>query len=307
MKAVSVFAPATVANVACGFDIFGFALETPGDLVTVRFCDKPGVHIKRISGASGLPTEANKNTAGVAVLSFLEAIHSRQGIELEIEKKMPLGSGLGSSAASAAAALYAVNILFDAPYKTADLVPFAMQAEKAACGSAHADNVAPALLGGFVLIRSYQPLDIVSIPTNLSIHCTILHPKIEIKTEEARRILKKEITMQQHVTQSGNAAGLVVALLKEDWNLLSRSLQDVIVEPQRSALIPGFSDIKSAALAAGALGCSISGSGPSIFALSKSMAEADLIGKAMSNSCRKNDIDYDLYLSPLNTHGPKLV
>lgn len=303
MKEIRVFAPATVANVACGFDIFGFALDQPGDLVVARLSDKPGVALAKIEGAD-LPRDPAKNTAGVSVIKLLEYLGTAQGIELEVHKRMPLGSGLGSSAASAAGSLFAVNCLLGSPLSPLELVPFAMEAERMACGSAHADNVAPALLGGFVLIRSYSPLDIVPVPIKVDLHCTILHPRIEIKTEEARKILKKEIALSQLVAQTGNAAGLIAGLMQGDFSLISRSLEDAVAEPIRSALIPGFYAMKEAAMKAGALGCSISGSGPSLFALSPNPEKAHMVGVSMRHACPKA---CDLYFSPINHKGPRIV
>lgn len=307
-KEIRLFSPATVANVACGFDIFGFALENPGDEIIVRLIDKPGVSIAKVIGdQSTLPLEPEKNTAGVSVLKLLKSLNSTQGIEIELHKKMPLGSGLGSSAASAAGSVFAVNELLGSPLKPKELIPFAMEAERIACGSAHADNVAPALLGGFVLIRSYDPLDIIEIPYKIELHCSVIHPKIEIRTEMARRILKKEVSLNQHVTQSGNIAGLIAGLLLGDAGLVNRSLKDVIVEPIRATLIPAFYEIQSAAMREGALGCSISGSGPSIFALAQEKDQAKSIGLAMQKACRSKGLDCDLYLSPINKKGPKIL
>jgi homoserine kinase len=303
-----VFAPATVANVASGFDIFGFALETPGDEVIARLKPNTGVTLAKITGDRGiLPLDPEKNTAGVGVIELLHFLKTSQGIEIELHKKMPLGSGLGSSAASAAGSLFAVNKLLGAPLTTKELIPFAMEAERAACGSAHADNVAPALLGGFILIRSYEPLDIIEIPIQIDLYCSVLHPKIEIRTETARQILKKEIPMRQLVAQSGNAAGLIAGLLQGDIRLISKSLEDVVIEPVRATLIPGFYEIKSAAIAEGALGCSISGSGPSIFALTETKSQAEKIGLAMAMACREVGVDSDLYVSLINKQGPRVL
>ncbi|MFA6915090.1 MAG: homoserine kinase [Parachlamydiales bacterium] len=305
---IKVFAPATVANVACGFDIFGFALDFPGDIVTATLTSKPGVTISSISGdGSTLSHDPQKNTAGVGVIKLLASLQSSQGIDLALQKKMPLGSGLGSSAASAAASLFAANTLLGSPLKLHELVPFAMEAEKAACGAAHADNVAPSLLGGFVLIRSYNPLDLIQIPINTPLFCCVLHPKIEIHTETARGILKKEVSLAQLVEQSGNAAGLITGLILGDPRLISRSLQDVVVEPVRASLIPGFHTIKSAALSAGALGCSISGSGPSIFALASDKRDLEVIGNAMQKACHAEGIENELFLSSINMQGPKIL
>jgi homoserine kinase len=305
---IAVFAPATVANVACGFDIFGFALEEPGDEVIVRFSQKPGVTISKVTGDGGiLPLEAEKNTAGVSVLKLLKFLESDQGIEIELHKKMPLGSGLGSSAASSAGSVFAANILLGSPLSLKELIPFAMEGERIACGSAHADNVAPALLGGFVLIRSYQPLDIIEIPLKLDLYCAVLKPKIEIRTEMAREILQKEIPLEKLVIQTGNATGLIAGLFQGDADLISRCLEDVVAEPFRSSLIPGFDEIKSAAKQSGALGCSISGSGPSIFALTQSKDHAQKVGAAMKKACQAKGLDCDLYVSSINKQGPRIL
>lgn len=305
---VTVFSPATVANVASGFDIFGFALELPGDQITLRFNSKSKVSIIRIEGDGGkLPLNPVKNSAGVSILKLLERLESQQGIDIEIQKKMPLKSGLGSSAASSAGAVFALNALLDFPFSPKELIPFAMEGERVACGSAHADNVAPALLGGFVLVRSYAPLDIISIPYPPSLYCTLIHPHVEVSTEEARKILQKELSLSQLITQTGNAAGLVLGLTQKDFSLISRSLQDVVAEPLRAMLIPGFHEIKEAALEAGALGCSISGSGPSIFALSTEKRKAESIGQAMQNACLKHHIKCAIYLSPINDQGVRIL
>lgn len=311
-KELRVFAPATVANVACGFDIFGFALETPGDEIVVRLHSKPGVTLAKVTGDGGLlPLEPENNTAGVSVLKLLEFLNSsqkiEQGIEIELHKKMPLGSGLGSSAASAAGSVFAANALLGSPLSSKELIPFAMEAEKIACGSAHADNVAPALLGGFILVRSYQPLDVIEIPLKIDLYCSVLHPKIEIRTEMARQILKKEITLKQLVIQSGNVAGLIAGLIQGEVSLINRCLEDVIIEPIRSLLIPGFYEIKSAAMKEGALGCSISGSGPSVFALTQEKGQAERVGLAMRDAYHAKGPDCDLYISSINRQGPKIL
>ena len=307
-REVSVFAPATVSNVACGFDVMGFAVHEPGDIATVRKIEKPGVFLKIVGGGDDrLPRESSKNTAGIAVIEFLKKMKVATGIEIELHKKMPMGSGLGSSAASAVAAVYATNILFNNPLSRNELLPFVLEAEKAACGSAHADNAAPSLLGGFVLIRSYNPLDTLSLAVPANLMCTILHPFLEIKTEYARKILSKKILLKDAVTQWGNVGGLVTGLLKNDYDLIGRSLQDVIAEPLRSKLIPGFIEIKKAAMNAGALGCSISGSGPAIFALSKSKSIANNVGQAMKAACDKKDIDNNIYISEINKEGPRII
>lgn len=308
-KSIHVFAPATVANVACGFDIFGFALEEPGDELVVKLVsDHKRVKITKISGDNGrLSLDSDKNTAGVSVLALLRALNKQQGVEIELYKKMPLGSGLGSSAASAVGSLFAVNQLLGSPLSLRELLPFALEGEKSACGSAHADNVAPSLLGGFVLIRSYTPLDVVSVPCRMELYCTILHPHLEINTGMARSILKREVSLQQHVTQSGNAVALALGLAEGNADLVRKSLEDVIVEPVRARLIPGFYTLKGAALQAGALGCSLSGSGPSLFALSTSEEAAKSIGNAMKRTCDTLSLGCDVYLSKINLQGPRVL
>jgi homoserine kinase len=304
---VEVYSSASVANVACGFDIMGFAVDKPGDKLSATLSDSPGARIIKIHGTSNLPLESNKNTAAVAAQALLEHLNSKKGIEIELYKNMPLGSGLGSSAASAAAGVFAANLLLGSPLKKDELVPFAMLGEKIACGSAHADNVAPALLGGFVLIRSYEPLDLVSIKAPDSLYCAIVHPHIEVRTEDARKILRKDVALKLAVKQWGNIAGLVAGLITSDYQLIGRSLQDVIVEPERALLIPGFEEIKKAALGAGALGCSISGSGPSIFALSDNQITADKAAFAMQAIINNMGISSDIYVSKINTEGTRLI
>jgi len=294
--------------VASGFDVLGFALEQPGDAVTVRRTVGRGVVVASITGDGGrLPRDPLKNTAAVAARAFLEAVDSPFGVEIDVEKRMPLASGLGSSAASAVAAVHAVNLLAGSPLAQRDLLPFTLLAEKAACGSAHADNTAPSLLGGFVLIRSYEPLDVLRLPVPPGLACAVVHPHTEVKTEDARRILKKEVRLADAIRQWGNLAALVASLYEGDLALLGRSLQDVVAEPIRSLLIPGFPGVKRAALAAGALGCSISGSGPSVFALCASAAAAQPVGAAMVEAFRTAGLESDLFLSAVNTTGPAVL
>ncbi len=313
-KRIKVFAPATVANVACGFDIMGLALNEPGDEVVLELTDTPGVRIVDITGDEGkLPRETEKNTAGVAVARFFEDRGIKTGANIFLHKHMPLGSGLGSSAASAVAGVFAANELLTRHFpekalqRREDLLPFAMEGERQACGSAHADNVAPSLLGGFVLIRSYHPLDVVRIPTPEALCCTVIHPHIEVQTKDARSILKKQLLLKDAVVQWGNAAGLIAGLWQCDFSLIGRSMEDVIVEPIRSILIPGFSSVKSAALDAGALGCGISGSGPSLFALSNDWEIGQQVGQAMTAAFEKIGIGSEVYVSKINRQGPKVI
>ena len=308
MKSVTVFAPATVANVACGFDIFGFAVNEPGDVAKVTLRANPGVEITRITGDNGkLPKAAEKNTAGFAAIRYLEAIKSRQGVAIELHKKMPLSSGLGSSAASAVAVLFALNTLFDNRLTKSELLRIAMQSEKLACGAAHADNVAPAIFGGFVLIRSYEPPDIIELPVPENLYCTIIHPEIEINTADARNILSPNVPLKVAVKQWANTAGLVAGLYRKDIALISRSMNDYIIEPQRAKLIPHFYEMKKVALDSGALGCSISGSGPSLFALSNSPEIAQKIAGSMQAVLANYEICNQIYISTINTEGPKII
>jgi len=317
MKSVTVFAPATVANVACGFDIFGFAVHEPGDVAKVIRREKPGVEIVKITGDDGkLPKSAEKNTAGFAAIRYLETIGSRQGIAIELQKKMPLSSGLGSSAASAVAVLWAINTLFANRLTKAELLYIALQSEKLACGAAHADNVAPALFGGFVLIRPSgssrisgedEPPDIVELPVPENLYCSIIHPEVEVRTAAARNILSPTVPLNDAVRQWANTAGLVAGLYRKDFALIGRALNDNIIEPQRARLIPHFYEVKQAAIENGALGCSISGSGPSVFALSQSQTEAHKICNAFQAVMNSHKIDNQVYMSAINTAGPITV
>lgn len=307
-ESIRVFAPATVANVSCGFDVLGFAVNQPGDELEIRTSRIKGVTITKITGDQGkLSLDPMQNTAGIAIVKFMERMEIDKGVEVVLHKKMPLGSGLGSSAASAVAGAFAANMLFGKPLKNEDLVPFALEGERIACGSAHADNVGPSLLGGFVLIRSYNPLDIVKIPTPVSLYATIIHPHIEIRTKDARQLLKKQILLEDAVKQWGNVGGLIAGLMQSDYELIGRSMHDAIVEPIRSLLIPGFDEIKKAAIEAGALGSGISGSGPSIFALSSTAVAAEAAGESMKNVFKRLNIESDLYVSKINHKGPQVL
>jgi homoserine kinase len=308
MRTVKASAPATVANVSCGFDIFGFAVEAPADEVEITLNDSGKVTIARIEGDEGrLPLEASKNTAGVGVEAFLKKVNSPYGAEVTLYKNLPLGSGMGSSAASSVAALVAINHLHGNPLTREELLPFAMESERIACGSAHADNVAPSLLGGFVLIRGYQPLDVTTIPTPDGLYCTLVHPHLELKTEDSRRVLKPTIPIRDAITQWGNIAGLVVGLMKPDFGLIARSLHDVVAEPIRAVLIPGFDLMKSEAINAGALGCGISGSGPTIFALSRDREIAKKVGLKIQLQFDKFQLKSDVFVSAINREGAKII
>ncbi|WP_190808366.1 homoserine kinase [Flagellimonas sp. S3867] len=304
MEEIKVFCPATIANVSCGFDVLGLALDAVGDDMIVRKISKKGIFISKITGQD-LPLETSKNVSGVAGLALLEKSNYDGGFEIEIDKKIKPGSGIGSSAASSAGAVWAMNELLGKPFSNMELVQFAMQGEKLASDVAHADNVAPALYGGFTLVRSYEPLDIIPLPTPEELFATVIHPQIEVKTSDSRKILKTNITLEKGIKQWGNLGGLVAGLFQSDYDLIGRSLQDHIVEPIRSILIPAFDDIKLNATKAGALGSGISGSGPSIFALSKGEATAKKVAESMHKTYQSIGIPFDIHISKVNTQGVK--
>lgn len=306
MEELKVFCPATVANVSCGFDVLGMALETVGDEMIVRKTGTEGIKITEITGQE-LPLETEKNVAGVAGLALLAKSKASCGFEITIHKKIKPGSGIGSSAASSAGAVWAINHMLGQPFTPLELVHFAMQGEKLASNVAHADNVAPALFGGFTLIRSYTPLDVVQLPVPQKLFATVIHPQIEIKTSDSRKILKTGITLATGIKQWGNLGGLIAGLFKEDYELIGRSLEDHVVEPVRSLLIPMFDTIKKEAIAAGALGVGISGSGPSIFALSKGLAVADNVAEAMASVYHDTDLDFEVHVSGICSTGVKSI
>ena len=305
-KEIRVFCPATIANISCGFDVLGVALDNVGDEMVVRKTTKKGITITKLEGQD-LPLETHKNVAGVAGLALLSASDYDGGFEIEIYKKIKAGSGIGSSAASSAGAVWAMNKLLGAPFSNIDLVKFAMKGEELASGVAHADNVAPAIYGGFTLVRSYDPLDIIKINTPKELYATVIHPQIEVKTSDSRKILKTTISLADGIKQWGNVGGLIAGLYTEDYDLIGRSLKDYIVEPIRSILIPAFDNVKSESIDAGALGCGISGSGPSIFALSKGKNRALKVADAMQNVYTKVGINYDIHVSNINLEGVKKI
>ena len=306
MNEIKIFCPATIANLSCGFDVLGLCLETAGDEMIIKKSDIKGIRITKIIGAD-LPLETDKNVAGVAGLAMLENVDTEFGFDIEIYKNIKAGSGIGSSAASSAGAVFGINELLGRPFTRKELVLFAMQGEKLASGNAHADNVAPALLGGFTLVRSSNPLDIIKIKSPSELYATVAHPQIELKTSDARSVLKQNISLKSAITQWGNVGGLIAGLYTKDYELIGRSLHDVIIEPLRSVLIPGFDLIKQTALENGALGSGISGSGPSIFALSKGKETAEKIGKAMSEIYDNMNLPYEIHVSKVNDEGMKII
>lgn len=302
---VIVLSPATVANMVCGYDVLGFALQNPTDKLTIRKINTRGIFISNKDNFN-LPLVPEQNVIGGALLAMLDEISEEIGFEVESTKSIMPGSGIGSSAASAAGAVVAANLLLEKPFSRQHLIRFAMEGEKVASGARHADNIAPAIYGGITLIRSTNPLDIVSIPAP-ELYATILHPQIEIRTSNAREILKKEILLKDAVIQWGNVAGLVAGLMKGDYDLISRSLVDVIVEPVRSILIPMFAGIKSKSLEAGALGGGISGSGPSVFMLSRNLETALAVEKAIIEMYSEIKVEFHTHVSAINTEGVKVI
>ncbi len=302
MESLKIFCPATIANISCGFDVLGVALDAIGDEMIISKVNEKGIRITKLEGQD-LPMETLKNVAGVAGLALLAKCDYKGGFEIEIYKKIKAGSGIGSSAASSTGAVWAMNKLLGEPFSTTELVKFAMEGERLASGVAHADNVAPALFGGFTLVRSYEPLDIVPINSPSELYATVIHPQIEVKTSDSRKILKTKISLKDGIKQWGNVGGLIAGLYTEDYELIGRSLVDYIVEPIRSILIPAFDDVKSKSLKAGALGCGISGSGPSIFAFSKGENIALKVAQAMKDVYQNIGIDYDVHVSKVNIDG----
>jgi homoserine kinase len=306
MNEIKIFCPATIANLSCGFDVLGLCLATAGDEMIIRKSAIKGVRITKIVGAD-LPLETENNVAGVAALAMLEEVETEFGFEIEIYKHIKAGSGIGSSAASSAGAVFGINELLGQPFTRKELVKFAMQGEKLASGNAHADNVAPCLLGGFTLVRCSNPLDIVKIESPSELYATVVHPQIELKTSDARSVLKQTVSLKSAITQWGNVGGLVAGLYTNDYELIGRSLHDEIIEPVRSMLIPGFDLIKKTAYENGALGSGISGSGPSIFALSKGKETADKIAAAMSAVYDEINLPYEIHVSKVNAEGISIL
>ena len=310
MNEIKIFCPATIANLNCGFDVLGLCLEGIGDEMIIRKSTEKGIKITKITGAD-LPFETEKNVAGVAALAICKEAINRvsfeHGFEIEIHKKIKAGSGIGSSSASAAGAVFGINELLGKPFTKHELVDFAMKGEAVASGCEHADNVAPCLLGGFTLVRGYNPLDVIRIESPSEIFAVVLHPHIEVKTSDSRAVLQPMIPMKDAITQWGNLGGFVAGLYTNDYNLIGRSLNDIIVEPARKHLIPNFDEVKNAALQYGALGSGISGAGPSIFALCKGQEIAEKVAFAMSESYLNTGITFDMHISKINPEGVKQI
>ncbi len=300
-ETITVHAPATVANLVCGFDVLGMALNQPQDIMKLTLREKPGISIVH-DDEYKLPTEPEKNVAGAALLALMEELPEKVGFELTIKKCIKPGSGLGSSAASSAGVVVAANYLLGNRFSKMDLVRFAMNGEKVASGVKHADNITPCIFGGVTIIRSIFPLDIVPLDAP-PLYVTVVHPQIEVRTSDARQILRKEVQLKAAIKQWGNIAGLVAGFLKKDYDLIGRSLEDVIIEPVRSILIPGFDEVKKGSRDAGALGGGISGSGPSIFMLSKEEKTAQQVEQVMTNVYTKLGLDFKTYVTTIGYDG----
>ena len=305
MEKITIKSPGTVANLVCGFDILGLALNEPSDIMELSLLDEPKVIIHNRDNYN-LPTEAEKNVAGVVLLSVMEKVGKNIGFEVTIEKHIKPGSGIGSRAASAAGAAVAANHLLGNIFSIDEVIQFAMNGEKLASGVKHADNIAPCILGGVSLIRAIHPLDIISIPSP-DLFVTVVHPQIEVRTSDARQILKQQVLLKDAIRQWGNIAGLVTGFMKNDFGLIGRSLEDVIIEPVRSILIPGFDEVKRKCKEAGALGGGISGSGPSVFMLSKDESTAKEVELVMKEVYNRIGIEYNTYVTTINRKGVEIL
>lgn len=306
MNSVKIFSPATVANVSCGFDVLGFCLNAVGDEMIIHKTKEKGIRITKIDGYD-LPFEPEKNVAGVSALAMYKALRPNCGFDIEIYKKIKPGSGIGSSSASAAGSVFGMNELLGRPFNKTELTAFAIKGEALASNCEHADNLAPAIFGGFTLVRSVNPVDVIQLPTPNELYATIIHPQIEVKTSEARAILPKSVSLNQAVTQWTNVGSLIHALHTSDYDLIGKALNDVIVEPYRKKLIPHFDDVKQKAIACGALGCGISGSGPSIFILSKGISIAQKVEKEITKLYTNTSIPFHTFVSKINSEGIKII
>jgi homoserine kinase len=306
MDKIKLFAPATVANLSCGFDVLGCCLDGVGDEMIISKNSEQKLRITKITGQD-LPLEVEENVAGVAANAMLAELNEKQGFDIEIKKNIKAGSGIGSSAASAAGAVFGINKLLGEPFSANQLIKFAMEGERLASGNAHADNVAPALLGGFTLVKSYEPLEIISLPGLPELRMLILHPLIELKTRDSRSVIRQNVELKKAISQWGNLAALVSALYTQDYELLGRSLKDEIIEPVRSILIPYFDELKNLAVTNGALGFGISGSGPSVFAMCKGDTVAAKVKAEFQEFYQDKNIDFDLHLSKINPEGIKIL
>lgn len=305
MNQVTIHIPATIANLVCGYDILGMAIHEPYDELTLTITGKHGISIQH-HDAFELPADPKKNISGVALQAMLDALQDAPGIKLDITKHIKPGSGLGSSASAAAGPVVALNHLLGNPFSREQLVGFAMVGEAVASGVQHADNVAPCIYGGVTLIKSLSPLEIVPV-SSPPLFISVLHPQVEVKTADARAMLPRKIFLKDAVYQWGNVAGLIAGMANKDYGLIGRSLEDIIIEPVRSILVPKFTELKAASLAAGALGGGISGAGPSIFMISQAQSVAEAVAQAMEKTYRGTGIAFNTYVSALNYEGIKMI
>ena len=318
MRSSTAFAPATVANVAVGFDILGFALESVGDVVTVSIADDTSVRIKQILNETGVsdpleapldvPLDADRNAATVGLIKLREELRLDFGFQVVLRKGIALGSGMGGSAASAVGGLVAANSLLESPLPREALLKYALLGEQAASGASHPDNIAPCLLGGMTLVLSADPFRYVSLPVPKEILAVIVHPRLRVDTRNARSILKADVPLADHVRQSSALGGFISGCFRSDLDLIRQSFNDFLIEPQRAPLIPGFAEVKAAALKQGALGASISGSGPTVFALVPSEGAAARVRDAMEHAFRAHGlVDVDSWISPVNRQGARII
>lgn len=306
MDSIKIFSPATVANVGCGFDVLGLCLDKVGDQMVIRKTQRKGIYITKIEGFE-LPYAVHENVAGVSALAMYNELNVDFGFEIEIYKQIKPGSGIGSSAASAAGSVFGMNYLLDNVFDKIDLIKFAMKGEAVASKSEHADNIAPAILGGFTLVKQNNPLEVIQLPTPKALHAVIVHPQIEIKTADSRAILPKTVALSDAITQWSNVGSLVHALHTSDYNLIGKSLKDVVIEPHRSKLIPNFNSLRKISLESGALGCSISGSGPSLFSLCEGLENARKVEANQRRFMTNTGIPFETHISKINTEGIKIL
>jgi len=307
-NSIKIRATGSVANVSCGFDCLGYSIENPADILEITLTDSPQIIISLEGlGIENIPTIPENNTAGKAVISLLSSLNLKTGFSIKIDKGIPPGSGIGSSASSAVGAVYGVNQLLGKPLTLNELLLHAMAGEAVASGGFHADNVAPSLLGGMVLIRSYEPLDIIQIPIPENLWSTVILPDYTVNTKNARKMLPQNVALKSAVKQAGNLAGFTLGFMNSDFDLISRSMEDLYAEPFRQELIPGYKSVKKSAMEYGAIGCGISGSGPSMFAFSKNKKTAEMIGIEMKKSFKNVELQSRIYISKINQNEPKVL
>lgn len=306
MDSIKVFSPGSITNLSCGYDILGLCLQNRGDEITVSKTNKKGIIIKSVEGYH-LTKDINKNVAGIAAQALLKNINVNYGFEIEIKKGIKPGSGIGSSAASSAGTVFAINQLLDSPFSHLDLIKSSMEGERFVSGSYHADNVAPIIIGGITLVRSIESIDVIKLPSPKSLEVIIVRPNIEIKTSDSRKVVKKKVKIEKMVQQSANLGSFISSLYTEDFDLMSKSVVDEIIEPDRSMLIPEFDNIKKISKDSGAIAVGISGSGPSIFSLSNNSSTSNKILDNITSHFEKLNIDYDGFVSKINSTGIKIL